>query len=552
MGISKKIMVSFFFLFFFSFYVWADVSAQPDVQSPSTFSSSVAAEICQALGNANPTFQIGSQSEMISAGETLRSFYKRSQCAPVWSHENSIDSDAILLVYALRDSQYEGLNSSDPRYNLESLIALINSIQSDVSAKNNPKLFAQLDVLLSDAYFVLGKDLYYGLTPRKSAPDQWRIDQKKSLNMALYLENALENNTIDESIKDLSPSESAYQALKNLLMKYYKLQEAGGWKEVASSDAVEEIKERLRTEGYLGADEDSDEGYLEAVKSFQKHHGIKSDGVIGNETLSRLNMSVEEKILSIRLNMERWRWMPSEMESSYISVNIPDFSLRVVENNESVLQMKTVVGKDERPTPIFNAMMSYIVINPYWSVPPTIVREDLVPAARKNISYFTKNNIRIFKNGGNGDKNEINPSSIDWKHINANAYPYSFRQDAGDKNALGRIKFIFPNPFDVYIHDTPHKNLFDRHERNFSSGCIRIQSPVKLANYLLDRETNGSSERNVSALIAANKNKTIPLSKKMKVYINYWTVWGDDEGNAQFRDDLYGYDEELAEILGWR
>lgn len=335
-------------------------------------------------------------------------------------------------------------------------------------------------------------------------------------------------------------------------MKYYKLQEAGGWKEVASSDAVEEIKERLRTEGYLGADEDSDEGYLEAVKSFQKHHGIKSDGVIGNETLSRLNMSVEEKILSIRLNMERWRWMPSEMESSYISVNIPDFSLRVVENNESVLQMKTVVGKDERPTPIFNAMMSYIVINPYWSVPPTIVREDLVPAARKNISYFTKNNIRIFKNGGNGDKNEINPSSIDWKHINANAYPYSFRQDAGDKNALGRIKFIFPNPFDVYIHDTPHKNLFDRHERNFSSGCIRIQSPVKLANYLLDRETNGSSERNVSALIAANKNKTIPLSKKMKVYINYWTVWGDDEGNAQFRDDLYGYDEELAEILGWR
>ncbi|MDD2949490.1 MAG: L,D-transpeptidase family protein [Sulfuricurvum sp.] len=545
-------MVSFFFLFFSSIYVWADVSAVSDVQPASSFSSSVAAEICQSLKNTNPSFQIGSQSEMTSTGETLRSFYKDSQCSPVWSHENSIDSDAILLVYALRDSQYEGLNSSDPRYNLESLIALINTIQSDAAAKNNPKIFAKLDVLLSDAYFVLGKDLYYGLTPRKTVTGQWKIDPKKSLNLPLYLENALANNTLEESIKDLSPSESGYHALKNLLLKYYKLQEAGGWKEVASSDTPEEIKERLRIEGYLGADEDSENGYLDALKNFQKHHGIKADGVIGNETLSRLNVSVEEKILSIRLNMERWRWMPAEMEDSYISVNIPDFSLRVIENNESVVQMKAVVGKDERPTPIFNAMMSYIVINPYWSVPPTIVREDLVPAARKNISYFKKNNIRIFKNGSNDVKNEIDPSSIDWKHINANASPYVFRQDSGDKNALGRIKFIFPNPYDVYIHDTPHKNLFERHERNFSSGCIRIQEPVKLANYLLNREINGSADRNVSALIAANKKKTIPLSKKIRVYINYWTAWVNDEGNAEFRDDLYGYDGELADILGWR
>ncbi|HZF71123.1 L,D-transpeptidase family protein [Sulfuricurvum sp.] len=545
-------MVSFLFLFFSFTYVWADVSVVSESQTQNSFSSSVAVEICHALENTNPSFQIASENETTTATEQLRAFYKRSQCSPVWSHEHSIDADAILLVYALRDAQYEGLNTQDPRYNLESLIVLLNSIQSDASAKNHPKLFAQLDVLLSDAYFVLGKDLYEGLTPRKTATDKWRIDPKKSLNLALYLENALANNTVDASIKELSPSSSGYQALKSLLMKYYKLQEAGGWKEVASSDTPEEIKERLRIEGYLGADESSDEGYIEALKNFQKHHGIKSDGVIGTETLARMNISVEEKILSIRLNMERWRWMPSEMENSYVSVNIPNFSLRVVENNETLLQMKTVVGKDERPTPIFNAMMSYIVINPYWSVPPTIIREDLVPAVRKNINYLKKNNIRVFKNGDNGEKNEINPSSIDWKHINANGYPYSFRQDSGDKNALGRIKFIFPNPYDVYIHDTPHKELFKRKERSFSSGCIRIEEPLNLATYLLNRETNGSTDINVSALIAANKKKTITLSKKIKVYINYWTVWADDEGNAEFRDDLYGYDRELAEILGWR
>lgn len=552
MGIRKKIRVTFLFLFSFSIYVWADVSSVSDVEFQSSFSSSVAVEICHALENANPSSQTGVQSDMTSTSEVLRLFYKRSQCSPVWSHEQSIDADAILLVYALRDSQYEGLNSYDPRYNLESLIVLLNSIQSDVAAKNNPKVFAQLDILLSDAYFMLGKDLYYGLTPRNMVTDQWKRDPKKSLNLALYLENALENNTVDESIKELSPSASGYKALQNLLMKYYKLQEAGRWKEVASSDTPEEIKERLRIEGYLGPDENSDEEYIDALKNFQKHHGIKSDGVIGIETLSKMNISVEEKILSIRLNMERWRWMPSEMENSYISVDIPDFSLRVVENNETLLQMKAVVGKDERPTPIFNAMMSYIVINPYWNVPPTIVREDLVPAVRKSIDYLKKNNIRIFKNGNNAEKNEIDPSSVDWKRINANASPYVFRQDSGEKNPLGRIKFIFPNPYDVYIHDTPHKHLFERKERNFSSGCIRIEEPVKLATYLLNREVNAFEDRNVSALIAANKNKTIPLAKKIKVYINYWTVWVDDEGNAEFRGDLYGYDGALAEILGWR
>ncbi|MGZ8547506.1 MAG: L,D-transpeptidase family protein [Sulfuricurvum sp.] len=342
------------------------------------------------------------------------------------------------------------------------------------------------------------------------------------------------------------------------MIKYLKIEANGGWKQIAyynqesnESDPyfVEELKERLRNEGDLSMDENSSDGYAEAIKNFQKRHGIQPDGRVGSETLAKLNISVKEKITAIGINMERWLTMPEESENFYISVNIPDFTLSIVDDDKTVLSMKAIVGKKGRETPVFNAKMKYIVANPYWYVPITIFREDILPKVRKDVRYLKKERIKIFRKGDYAAKKAINPLKINWKKVNANTFPYILRQDSGAKNALGHLKFVFPNSDDIYIHDTPVKSLFEKNIRTFSSGCIRIQEPLKLAHYLLKNDGNVQGDKNVENFIARSRNKNILLSTPVKVQMNYWTVWVDDAGVANFRDDVYGYDRDLAVIL---
>lgn len=358
-----------------------------------------------------------------------------------------------------------------------------------------------------------------------------------------------------------STSSDSYQALRKILIKYLKIEAEGGWKPIAShyqesneSDPyfVDELKDRLRIEGDLSINENSSDGYVEAIKNFQKRHGIQPDGRVGSDTLAKLNISVKEKITAIGINMERWLVMPEESDNFYISVNIPDFTLSVVDDDKTVFSMKAIVGKKGRETPIFNDQMEYIVVNPYWYVPITIFREDILPKVRKDVRYLKKERIKIFRKGDYAAKKAINPLKINWKKVNANTFPYVLRQDIGAKNALGHLKFIFPNPDDIYIHDTPIKSLFEKNIRAFSSGCIRIQEPHKLAYYLLKNDGNVWGDKNIENLIARGGNKNISLSKPVKVRISYWTVWVDDEGVANFRDDVYGYDRDLAVILDRR
>lgn len=530
----------------------------PQQKPPSSLSASISSEICSALEAGDASFRIDSWTETTEAGEELRRFYTDAQCRPVWSNGQGVEAQALYLLHAIQQAEGEGLESSDPVYNLASIWSLMGLIKSDVSYKNNPAVLAQLDILLTDAYLMLGKHLYHGVLSREDAPERWKIAAKKPLDMGKRLRQALWENTLYESLEQLSPSLQGYQALKKTLLRYIGIKEAGGWKRIESFTVdprevehyfLNDLKERLRAEGDLSAEDDSAEGYQRAVMNFQQRHGIKADGKVGSETLSKLNISVEEKIAAIRLNMERWRWMPENMDGLYVSVNIPDFSLSVINDDMTVMNMRAILGKEERPTTIFNAKMTYIVVNPYWRVPKTILREDIIPKVRKNIRYLKKERLRIFKYADESGQRAISPSSINWKNADADTFPYYIRQDAGGKNVLGRLKFIFPNPYDIYIHDTPDKHLFERPERIFSSGCIRIEEPIRLANYLLENDGN---DANIADLIARGKNKNVYLSKPVKVYINYWTAWEEEEaGTVHFRNDLYGYDRELAEILGW-
>jgi L,D-transpeptidase YcbB len=540
----------FIFLLLSGPYLFADLIGPKPSKSSTPMSSLVTSEICRILSDKSLSFE--------PDGELVK-FYKDGQCRPVWSNENTIDTQAIYLIYSIRDGSKDGLDIYSPNYHFSKIVELLSFIKPDSLVKNDPVVLAQLDILLTDAYLTLGKHLNNGLVPYELIERDWKNAKHTSVDMKLRLRQALRDKTVKESLEQLIPSSHEYQQLRTIMQKYLKIEESGGWKEIESIGTNDEgddqysfddLKERLRAEGDLAADEHSHEAYEDALKNFQSRHGINADGIVGPKTLLKMNISVADKITVIRLNLEKWRWMPEE-KGIYISVNIPDFTLSVMDENTRVLNMKAILGKEARQTPMFSAFMKYIVVNPYWRIPSTILREDIIPKVQKDIRYLKKERIRIFKAGDYTGKREINPRTINWKKVNANAFPYLLRQDPGRKNVLGRLKFMFPNSYDIYIHDTPVKSLFDKEERLFSSGCIRIQEPLVLFRYLMNNDGNEGYE-NITDLIASGANKTIMLRYPIKVRIDYWTVWADEKRMAQFRDDIYGHDNDLREILGWQ
>lgn len=281
----------------------------------------------------------------------------------------------------------------------------------------------------------------------------------------------------------------------------------------------------------------------DGVRRFQARHGLKVDGIVGPKTLFALNVPVEDRIRQIRLNMERWRWLPQDLGNSYLMVNTANFKLNVIENEQSIKAIKAIVGKMKRPTPVLSRKITYLELNPYWNIPHKIALNDILPCIKKNPCYLTDHNIRVFENWEENAR-ELNPESIDWGKLTKKNFVYKLRQDPATSNALGRVKFIFPNEFSIYLHDTPAHNLFNMKRRAFSSGCIRIEKPMELAAYLLKSNAKWNLEKLVAA-VNRKKNKTILLSDPIKIYILYWTTWADKDGIVNFRDDIYGRDRRL-------
>jgi murein L,D-transpeptidase YcbB/YkuD len=290
-----------------------------------------------------------------------------------------------------------------------------------------------------------------------------------------------------------------------------------------------------------------DESLERALRRFQRRHGLKVDGILGRESLSNLNRSMSERIRQIEINLERWRWLPHGLGSRYILVNIADFRLNVIEFGRSILDMRVVVGSDYRKTPVFTETIKYIVINPYWFVPFSIAVKDKLPLIRKDPSYLSKNGYRVFT-GWEDDAQEVPPESIDWSRITRSNFRYRLRQDPGPQNALGRIKFMFPNRFSVYLHDTPQKPLFEKTVRTFSSGCIRVENPVELAAYVLQEDPHWDRQR-IESAISQGKRRTINLKNPIPVHLLYWTAWVEPDGTVHFREDVYERDQSLDRAL---
>lgn len=306
------------------------------------------------------------------------------------------------------------------------------------------------------------------------------------------------------------------------------------------------LRERLQSSGDLPTMNDNniafDSVLAQAVKSFQLQHGLKPDGIVGEATFAELNVSPEDRIKQIQINMSRWAKLNGKLGNRFILVNIPDYQMVLIDNNLKVLSMKAIVGKPTRQTPELYSRVTRVILNPSWHVPTKIAKKDLLPKIQQDPDYFDDMNIHVIEQIHN-KPTEVNSDDIDWDNMSENQdMNLDFRQDPGEKNALGAVKFEFPNDVDVYMHDTPAKNLFDSYTRDFSSGCIRLEKPFDLVSYLMKDNENWDNDR-IQEVVQSKKTTFVRIMKPIPIIITYITAWVDDNGKVNFRNDIYHRDQ---------
>jgi murein L,D-transpeptidase YcbB/YkuD len=373
-------------------------------------------------------------------------------------------------------------------------------------------------------------------------------------DLAAVLSAAVRNDDLPRAIEKLQPQQPEYRELQNALARYREIAAKGGWPSLPSdtklklnqqSPVVPSLRQRLAIEGDLDPSHERDSSPIfdatvaDAVKRFEERHRLKPDGIVDAATVRALNVPVEQRIRTIELNLERWRWLPDPMPSRYLLVNVPDFRLEAIENGKPVLGMRVVVGEPDNETPIFADHMTHVVFSPYWNVPPGIAKDETIPEAAKDPGFLARNNMEVV--GASGEV--VDPSSVDW----SDASGLRIRQRPGSANALGGVKFIFPNNFDVYLHDTNATKLFDRVERGLSHGCVRVEEPHKLAQYVL-RDLPEWTPEAIDAAMKSGEEKHVKLKAQIPVYIVYKTAWVHD-GGVRFLKDLYGHDADQGSKL---
>ncbi len=497
----------------------------------------------------------------IKASELLPTFYEKQNYSPAWVGNKGITPQADVLIRIIREADKEGLRPGDYHIDqIEETVAEINQNQSD-GKTSDPRVLATLDLLLTNAFLFYSSHLLNGRINPEAVDSAWVIGHRKK-DIIDVLSTALIFNRVEETLKELAPQHPGYAKLREALTEYRKIAKNGGWPLVQNgikiekglrNQRVELLRKRLSITGDLKdkASKDPvlfDDSMEQGVRNFQKRHGLKADGVAGQSTLAALNVPVEKRIRQIELNMERLRWLPQSLGSRYILVNVASYELYVVEKEETVMNMRVIVGKPYWDTPVFSANMTYLVLNPHWNIPQTIFIEETLPKILKNPDYLSKDRIKVLRSWSNKAA-EIDPKTIDWSKVTEQNFKYRLRQEPGPGNPLGKVKFLFPNPHNVYLHDTSNKSLFNKAQRNFSHGCIRIEKPIDLAEYVLRSDSEWTPEK-IRTTLKKRSTTNILLPEPIPVYLLYFTAWVDGEGLIEFRNDIYGRDDTLYQALG--
>jgi murein L,D-transpeptidase YcbB/YkuD len=519
--------------------------------------SEVKTSLQRTLAQPRPKY-VTADAEGKKLWKLTQQFYERRQHAPAWINGTAPRPNVAELIAALNAASDEGL---DPQlYNVSLLEQKRQTASQGFLSKKGfePAEAGEHDVWLTYLYLKYASDLADGLSDLARADAKWQIRPEK-FDPAARLEDALAKDRIEASLRELTPDNPQYLALRRVLAEYRGQAANGGWPAVPAAVQLAPgqksrnaalIAQRLSASGdykgpaiNAGGAASYSTDLQEAVKRFQRRHGLTDDGVVSAPVVAEMNVPIDRRISQITLNLERWRWLPRDLGDRHIVVNIPEYRLEVWERNQVPLTMRVVVGKQDTQTPIFNDVMTHIVFSPYWNVPPNIAEGETLPEILKDPGFLDRNSMEVLDSDGN----VIDPRSIDL----ADPARYRFRQRPGAHNSLGLVKFMFPNQFNVYLHDTPADSLFARASRSFSHGCVRLENPLALAEYVLRDQPEWTRQR-IEEAMNAEQERTVKLRSAIPVYLGYWTARVSADGIMQFRRDVYDIDRRQTILLADR
>ncbi len=504
----------------------------------------------------------------------LRKLYAQTFFIPIWIEKDSPSSMSRELFQHIKADST--LNKAGKLYQdalaLEEKMNLLYLSETNVSQKVDIEFkLSQLYKGYAD-YTLYGSINWGAFQARlsnlrvKAITAGW-ITHKPTVSPLQLMENAISSGSLERAFAQAEPDKYRYKELKKALHKYIMIKENGGWplidlkttlKSGASHEAVAQIRERLRISGdYKSCEEQSEESLVydeclkEAVKQFQGRNGLVADGKIAKRTRKILNRTIDENIATMKINLDRIKWLNERNDKRHVIINIPAFRLYFEEDDKLRQTMKVIVGKRKNPTPVFSNRVKTIVLNPYWNVPKSIVQKEMIPKLMRNSNAMAKKGIEIHTGWGK-DARKISGSSVNWSQYRySKSMPFRFAQVPGKRNALGKVKFLFPNKFAVYMHDTPNKKLFNRNIRAFSHGCIRLHKPRELLETFSTFNNNVHLEKS-QKILKSRKRTYLPLDNTVPVDVVYLTSWIDYDGVLQFRNDIYGYDKmQIASSRKW-
>jgi murein L,D-transpeptidase YcbB/YkuD len=497
-----------------------------------------------------PTLAPGLPKVVLASAPVLLEFYRQRGNDRVWQRQGQVDA----LLSAIARSPEEGLAPADFHEH-----AILQALGDKGLAGLQGEARDEADLLLSDSLLRYIHHRLFGKV------DPVAIDRKLNYTDPAAIEDlltqlgaALDAPDLEDHLTYLVREPVFYTRLKEGLAKFRAAEARGGWGKIpagpklaqgARDGRVIALRTRLRAGGeYLWPDPADpklfDADLKAAVMAFQKGHGLPADGVVGGQTLVELNVPVERRIEQIRVNLERMRWVYRDLPEDHLLVDIVGFQVHVMQGPEVLWSTKAQVGRPDRQTPTFRDQVEYLELNPTWTVPPTILKDDILPKARVNPGYVAKKGLKAIDRNGRS----VPLSAVNWNHP-AGSFPYTLRQDGGgQKAALGQIKFIFPNRFSVYLHDTPSRALFARPVRMTSSGCVRVDRPFELAERVLGQPER-YSVASLKDLVATGKTRTVRLKQPLDIILSYWTAEGLGQGGVRFRGDVYGRDAAVLAAL---
>lgn len=516
--------------------------------------------LAQKLRALDSSGRVNLSGERVGRNKDLLLFYRARDAKPAWFSRGNPNPAAWQLLDAVRNSPLEGLEPSD--YHAQTLDSLLRKSNRKLFWRRRwkPETAANLELLLSDAYLKFARHLLVGRVKFRIPDDDWHIS-KERIDLAGYLESTLrEKRDVRASLQALTPPQPEYGQMKYWLGEYRKRLANGEWPKVTEGPAlnpessgprVAELCLRLRAGGELpeaACGETFTPEMGAALKRFQGTHGLDTTGSADQATLRQLNIPVRDRIDQIELNLECWRWLPQDLGGKHIRVNIADYRLGAYDGGRETFSMKVVVGRKQDSTPVFSDRVTMVQLNPSWNVPASIAGEEMLPELIKDPEYLAKHDMEALSDWSESAV-RIRPDSVDWSEVSPEKFPFRIRQKNGDASALGRVKFVLTNPFNIYLHDTPARKYFERDKRALSHGCVRLAQPLKLAVWALGPESVWTSDR-LQADIAKGKETFIPIAGKgIPVHILYWTCFVDPEGGLQFRSDVYGWNRKMEKAL---